>query len=98
MPLTATLPSSKPVRPRRSSTLLCAHCGAPTAEGEEFCCGGCAFVSRLIRDEGLENFYALKDKVIPPADGYPDGNATPKIEKGTTLVMVVDLLFTAPSQ
>jgi len=36
--------------------------------------------------------------VIPPADGYPDGNATPKIEKGTTLVMVVDLLFTAPSQ
>jgi Cu2+-exporting ATPase len=69
MPLTATLPSSKPVRPRRSSTLLCAHCGAPTAEGEEFCCGGCSFVSRLIRDEGLENFYALKDKVIPPADG-----------------------------
>jgi peptidylprolyl isomerase len=36
--------------------------------------------------------------VIPPADGYPDGNATPKIEKGTTLVMVVDILFTAPTQ
>lgn len=36
--------------------------------------------------------------IIPPADGYPDGNATPKIEKGTTLVMVVDLLFAAPSQ
>jgi peptidylprolyl isomerase len=36
--------------------------------------------------------------VIPPADGYPDGNASPKIEKGTTLVMVVDILFTAPTQ
>lgn len=36
--------------------------------------------------------------VVPPADGYPDGNATPKIEKGTTLVLVVDLLFAAPAQ
>ena len=36
--------------------------------------------------------------VVPPADGYPDGNATPKIEKNTTLVLVVDLLFAAPSQ
>jgi Cu2+-exporting ATPase len=26
-------------------------------------------VARLIRDEGLETFYALKDKVTPPADG-----------------------------
>jgi peptidylprolyl isomerase len=31
--------------------------------------------------------------VIPPADGYPDGNATPSIKPGETLVMVVDLLF-----
>jgi len=31
--------------------------------------------------------------VIPPADGYPEGNAKPKVEKGETLVMVVDLLF-----
>ncbi len=61
--------SAGSARPRRASKPGCAHCGAPTAEGEEFCCGGCAFVSRLIRDEGLENFYALKDKVIPPADG-----------------------------
>ena len=36
--------------------------------------------------------------VIPPADGYPDGNKSPKIDKGTTLVMVVDLLFAAPAQ
>lgn len=32
--------------------------------------------------------------VIPPTDGYPDGNATPSIKPGETLVMVVDLLFT----
>jgi peptidylprolyl isomerase len=31
--------------------------------------------------------------VIPPADGYPDGNATPSIKPGETLVLVVDLLF-----
>lgn len=36
--------------------------------------------------------------VVPPTDGYPNGNATPKIEKNTTLVLVVDLLFAAPGQ
>lgn len=36
--------------------------------------------------------------IVPPADGYPDGNASPKIEKNTTLVLVVDLLFTAAAQ
>jgi peptidylprolyl isomerase len=33
--------------------------------------------------------------VIPPADGYPNGNTEPKIAKGQTLVMVVDLLLAA---
>ena len=32
--------------------------------------------------------------VIPPADGYPDGNPTPSVGPNETLVMVVDLLFT----
>ena len=32
--------------------------------------------------------------VIPPADGYPDGNATPSIKPGETLVIVADVLFT----
>ena len=36
--------------------------------------------------------------VIPPAQGYPDGNANPKIDKDETLVMVVDLLFTQAGQ
>jgi peptidylprolyl isomerase len=33
--------------------------------------------------------------VIPPADAYPNGNSKPSIAPGQTLVMVVDLLFTA---
>lgn len=36
--------------------------------------------------------------VIPPAEGYPDGNATPSIAPKETLVMVVDLLFTQSPQ
>jgi peptidylprolyl isomerase len=31
--------------------------------------------------------------VIPPAEGYPEGNESPKINKGETLVFVVDVLF-----
>lgn len=36
--------------------------------------------------------------VIPPADGYPDGNPTPSVAPKETLVMVVDLLFTQAAQ
>lgn len=36
--------------------------------------------------------------VIPPDKGYPNGNAEPKVNKGETLVMVVDLLFTQAGQ
>lgn len=36
--------------------------------------------------------------VIPPEKGYPDGNKEPKIDKGETLVLVVDLLFTQAGQ
>ncbi len=32
--------------------------------------------------------------VIPPSEGYPDGNATPSVAPTETLVLVVDLLFT----
>jgi peptidylprolyl isomerase len=33
--------------------------------------------------------------VVPPGQGYPNGNATPSISPGQTLVFVVDLLFSA---
>lgn len=32
--------------------------------------------------------------VIPPAQGYPNGNASPQVDKTDTLVVLVDLLFT----
>ena len=52
----------------RRARPVCAHCGAPVAAGETYCCGGCAFVAGLIRDGGLENFYKIKDAVIAPAE------------------------------
>ena len=33
--------------------------------------------------------------VVPPDQGYPQGNATPKVDPGETLVFVVDVLFTS---
>ncbi|MBA3528071.1 MAG: FKBP-type peptidyl-prolyl cis-trans isomerase [Propionibacteriaceae bacterium] len=36
--------------------------------------------------------------VVPPADGYPQGNETPKVDPGETVVLVVDLLFTQAAQ
>ena len=33
--------------------------------------------------------------VAAPAEGYPQGNATPKVDPGATLVFVVDVLFTS---
>lgn len=36
--------------------------------------------------------------VVPPEQAYPDGNESPRIDKGETLVYVVDILFTQPAQ
>ena len=36
--------------------------------------------------------------VMPPSEAYPNGNAKPQIAKGESLVMVVDLLLTMPTQ
>ncbi|HEU5080049.1 MAG TPA: heavy metal translocating P-type ATPase metal-binding domain-containing protein [Opitutaceae bacterium] len=57
--------ASQPVRGRN-----CLHCGIPTRnENEAFCCSGCAYVHRLIHDEGLENYYRIKNPTTIPADG-----------------------------
>lgn len=48
---------------------LCKHCGTryeASAGHGDFCCGGCEQVYRLIRDEGLEGFYSLRDRVNGP--------------------------------
>ncbi len=61
--------SSAPSAGRRDRAApVCAHCGAPSPAGQDYCCGGCAFVAGLIRDQGLGAFYDLKDTVIAPAD------------------------------
>jgi len=46
----------------------CRHCGLPSPVGAEFCCSGCAFVFRLIHEEGLEQYYHLKDHITAPAE------------------------------
>jgi len=46
---------------------VCRHCGAPS-RSEEFCCPGCAYVFRLVHEQGLETYYRIKDAITPPAD------------------------------
>ncbi|MFA6959485.1 MAG: heavy metal translocating P-type ATPase metal-binding domain-containing protein [Opitutaceae bacterium] len=46
---------------------VCRHCGAPSPTGE-FCCAGCAYVYRLVHEEGLDAYYRIKDEVTAPAD------------------------------
>lgn len=36
--------------------------------------------------------------VVPPDQAYPDGNESPRVDKGETLVYVVDILFTQPTR
>lgn len=50
-----------------SKPRVCRHCGAPVPTGD-FCCAGCAYVYRLIHDEGLDAYYKIKDGVTTPAD------------------------------
>lgn len=61
MPLTAA------ERPASAKKPVCKHCGAPSPSGE-FCCAGCAYVFRLVHDEGLDAYYKIKDEVVAPAD------------------------------
>ncbi len=61
--------STRPVAARASarSARVCRHCGSPSFD-RDFCCSGCAFVHRLIHDEGFEAYYDLRDKVTNPAE------------------------------
>lgn len=46
----------------------CLHCGIPLrpAEPTDYCCRGCEYVAKMIADEGLGEYYDLRDKVIEP--------------------------------
>ena len=69
MSLSSESASSKPVaRKGPGAGKPCKHCGTPSPEGSEFCCAGCAYVFRIIHDEGLDDYYKIKDEVTVPAD------------------------------
>lgn len=63
-PETKTRP---PAQPGRTARPACRHCGAPSPAGD-FCCSGCAYVYRLIHEQGLDAYYQVKDPVTAPAD------------------------------
>lgn len=47
----------------------CEHCGTPFLPrnpGDRFCCNGCAYVYRMLREEGFSQFYDFKAGVIQP--------------------------------
>lgn len=52
--------------------LACKHCGAPitdeSLQASGFCCSGCAYVHRLVHENGLEGYYRIKDDLTPPVD------------------------------
>ncbi len=56
-----------PVAAARAAHRVCRHCGASSPAGE-FCCAGCAYVHRLLHEQGLEAYYQIKDPVTAAAD------------------------------
>ena len=54
--------------PRRATTPQCRHCGAPNPPEAEFCCAGCEYVHRLVRERGLDDYYKFKDTITAPVD------------------------------
>ncbi|MDR1282154.1 MAG: heavy metal translocating P-type ATPase metal-binding domain-containing protein [Opitutaceae bacterium] len=64
----ASPPPAAAAVPPKTARPVCAHCGVPVAPGERFCCAGCAFVYRLVLEEGLDAFYKIRDAVTTPAD------------------------------
>ncbi len=82
--------------------LLCNHCGAHSPQGE-FCCAGCAYVFRLVHDEGLDAYYRIKDDITTPADPsllqprdyawlqYAQREAEAAAEEGRAPVLVLEV-------
>lgn len=52
-----------PGQERAETSATCVHCATPfrpTVHRKDFCCAGCEFVHRLIRERGLGKFYDLR--------------------------------------
>lgn len=58
---------------KTKSYKTCIHCGTPFSGAgrreSDFCCNGCAYVHRLIKKEGLDHYYDLRDRQIDPVQG-----------------------------
>ncbi len=59
--------------PGRGTETACSHCGLPVPAGliepgavEQFCCSGCRVAYRVIRGAGLEQYYAIRERVDAP--------------------------------
>lgn len=54
---------------------ICEHCGteySARSAGERYCCKGCEYVAELISDQGLDQFYDLKEGlVLAPVKSRP---------------------------
>ena len=64
--------ASAPVAPSSRAKPTCKHCGAAIVDESQqasgFCCAGCAYVYRLVHDNGLDGYYRIKDEITPPVD------------------------------
>lgn len=63
-----------PPSPPAHATTDCIHCGTPFRAhhaDEQFCCKGCEFVYGLIRGQGLEQFYQLRNSKTDPVKSIP---------------------------
>ena len=68
----------------------CAHCGLPVPAGREsYCCSGCEVVARAIADNGLEQFYALRER---PAPAISTGRAYSELDDPAFQRVHVDLV------
>ncbi len=79
------MPSSRATRPSRAEgpagirPARCPHCGTPVEGPEDaFCCPGCELAAQIIREAGLERYYAERTEYAPrPAPETGDWGRVP---------------------
>jgi len=57
---------------KKKKVPTCLHCGTALTDAAMretgFCCAGCAYVYRLIHENGLDAYYRIKDPITAPVD------------------------------
>lgn len=69
-PATDTPPASRAGAERARAPQACRHCGLPVPPQRAstgYCCAGCENVAALIDAEGLDRYYALRERQTAPA-------------------------------